>query len=329
MDAVLHVIASDHVPLPQGLEALRIDGELSDGPAPDAEPRAINSWLLQRQSYFLALANTATAPVSIRQHSEQTSEQCQLLGPAGRAVERLLKDVPDRAVVFWCGESLQEQLSLCWLVHFLVRAHGSRVRMSVVHSFAPSTSPAATGGIGGHGGSTTTNLTPNLRSAACSLWTAFSVGSPADFETCAFVHERHPLFGYLPTLTQRLPSLRTGLSVWERRLVGRLMAGDETHVAVARALGSHRKSRDLIGDRVLLDRLYELARAGLLAEHGEGKQLRGPSFAPTALGRRVFRGRANRVELAGFDRWFGGTRLRTPDGSMWWFDWRTRRVTPG
>lgn len=64
----------------------------------------------------------------------------------------------------------------------------------------------------------------------------------------------------------------------------------------------------------MADYFFEFEGDGLLTHEPREKA---DYFYLTDSGRRVLAGDANRVELVGFDRWFGGTHLRSGD-TMWW-----------
>ena len=61
-----------------------------------------------------------------------------------------------------------------------------------------------------------------------------------------------------------------------------------------------------------------LAAGGLLEQEGDGCDYRTTRYRSTDPGRRVLAGDASRVEIAGFDRWFGGSHLDGSCGALWW-----------
>ncbi|MEO0603066.1 MAG: hypothetical protein AAF211_16625 [Myxococcota bacterium] len=156
------------------------------------------------------------------------------------------------------------------------------------------------------------------------MWTAYTTGDPGRFFDLVLGHP-DSLIGGLRDLRNRLPHPDTGLTFWEAQLLT-LLRGAEALPAgelVGRALqlGERPGRRDLGGDVVVMRWLAELDRADLVALHGPG-EMWNTSFRLTELGAAVLDGLEDRVALAGFDRWFGGTRLR---GAEWSWDGHTVR----
>ncbi|MEM6928563.1 MAG: hypothetical protein AAF602_16625 [Myxococcota bacterium] len=167
-------------------------------------------------------------------------------------------------------------------------------------------------------------LDPTEHALLVDVWTAYTMGDPGRFFDLVHAHP-DSLIGGLCDLRNRLPHPDTGLTAWETQLLNLLRGADSRRAGalVGRLfrLGARPGTRDLGGDLVVMRWLVELGQAGLVAMDGPG-QMWNSSFRLTDLGAAVLAGREDRVALAGFDRWFGGTRMRE---ALWTWDGRTVR----
>ncbi|HEY0640822.1 MAG TPA: hypothetical protein VGD67_24590, partial [Pseudonocardiaceae bacterium] len=172
------------------------------------------------------------------------------------------------------------------------------------------------------GGATLTAAALDL---AASAWAALTAPTPEGWASVAatvsgelrFVPEAFDRLG------RELPSTRDGLSLTERRVLAASAGGPLPAAAVFRQV-SARETRPFLGDSGCFRLITGLVADGLLAAATPV----GPDteVAPTGDGRRVLGGSADRVDLAGFDRWVGGTHVVAPD-AMWRWDEGTERVT--
>jgi len=159
-------------------------------------------------------------------------------------------------------------------------------------------------------------------------WTAYSEGDPAAFLALVDDHSDSVVAG-LGHLCHRLPHTRTGLTYWEHRMISYIRdhPGTRSAAAISEALlHSERTGRlDLSGEDVLWDWLAELSGAGILDLQGGGESWNS-SLALTEVGAAVLEGKRSRLDVAGFDRWFGGTHLRYPAGPLWTWDGTVARL---
>lgn len=159
------------------------------------------------------------------------------------------------------------------------------------------------------------------RERLAALWRAFVSPDPAAFFALAWAGAGSPTTDALPAWLGAFPDRRTGLTVWEERLLARVIAHDgETAAHTLSALLVDHVGPDQTGDGILLWRLKDLVAAGLLRrERAGGQGYAAWRYRATPLGHAVAAGERNRVEEAGFDRWLGGAHVTTaPGGAMWW-----------
>ena len=238
-------------------------------------------------------------------------------------------------VVVWTGDTASEQLHLCWLAAVLpvsCNIHVARAGMGIDRAV----------GIGHLDGQELAATQWELigqeaRAELAGIWRAYVASSPEGFVDYVGGVAVGSLTTTAPTamisglkgLLGRFHSVDTGLTVWEEALLRRIVAYPSE--AVDEIVWGVIRQRpvdecDFIGDLSLLGCLRELADGGLLAHDGDSEDGGRGRYVLTALGRDVLAGRVNRVRVAGFDRWFGGTRLRAVDGAMWWRDGDRVRV---
>ena len=112
----------------------------------------------------------------------------------------------------------------------------------------------------------------------------------------------------LRRLLEELPGTRDGLGRTERQLLEAVAAGARTR-GDAFLASMAAEEAPFMGDSIAFDRLAGLE--GLVHDNG--------SLQLTEDGEAVLAGRADRVELIGFDRWIGGLHVRA-EGPLWRWD---------
>ena len=120
----------------------------------------------------------------------------------------------------------------------------------------------------------------------------------------------------LKRLLEELPGTRDGLGRTERQLLEAVAAGARSRVDAFLACMAAEEA-PFMGDTIVFDRLAGLA--GLVRDNGE--------LELTPDGEAVLAGRADRVDLLGFDRWLGGLHVRA-EGPLWRWD-HARAVLTG
>jgi hypothetical protein len=155
-----------------------------------------------------------------------------------------------------------------------------------------------------------TAVTPEHVHLARAAWDVFRGDDPrALARAAATPDDRLPyLAPALRRLLEELPGTRDGLGRSERQLLEAVAAGARTQVDAFLASMAAEEA-PFMGDTIAFDRLDELD--GLVSGNG--------SLRLTERGEAVLAGRADRVELLGFDRWLGGLHVRA-DGDLWRWD---------
>jgi hypothetical protein len=168
-------------------------------------------------------------------------------------------------------------------------------------------------------------------------WGAFTADDPGALGRLIFEH--HPGLPFLAPALRRLleeyPWVGDGLGRTERLALEALRDGAESSAEVF-ARVQEREAAPFMGDATLWRRLALLA-------HGPEPLLAGPEGAPpppdeaalsdtplrlTSCGRQVLAGEADRVALAGVDRWIGGVHLEGPEARWRWDPAGARLVRP-
>lgn len=220
--------------------------------------------------------------------------------------------------IVWAADAVAEQIMACWLAETL--PIGVRLRCArpenpwkdrYEYNRVASTRSeylAAT---------ESRPVTDMERAQLRALWRAFLEPTPERFFALARENAGRPLANSLHWLLSRFPEKRDGLTFWERTLLAALAAPkSRNHLFRSIADGAYALDRpDHPEEPELADYFYELEGDGLLSHERRAAAY----FYFTDSGRRVLEGEANRVDLVGFDRWFGGTRIWSDD-TMWWRD---------
>jgi hypothetical protein len=169
-------------------------------------------------------------------------------------------------------------------------------------------------------------------------WSAFTAADPAAIEAL-LAADTSALPDLAPALRRHLeqfPAVGDGLSRAERQLMLAVAGGARTPAEAFVALAAT-EERPFLGDAIAWDYLADLGRAPhpLL-----GRPDRSPLLPPdgafpnqplalTEIGRAVLAGRADRVALAGLDRWLGGVHLTGPTIPWRWDAAAGRLTSPG
>ena len=153
------------------------------------------------------------------------------------------------------------------------------------------------------------------RAAASEAWRAFTSAPPDRWSIDGGGDVLRFAAAALRRMQQDLPWTTDGLALTERRLLEPLLDGP-LEPAVLFDASQRWEEPKFLGDTSAFWRLDALAP---LVANDNG------TYRLTADGEAVLAGKADRVELAGFDRWLGGTHVRAPD-ALWRWDAREERV---
>ena len=243
---------------------------------------------------------------------------------------------PDDEIVLWLEHDLFDQLLLAR--HLARAARGAfgaaRLTMVTLDRF-PGVEPFH--GLGQLRGAQLATLFPGRRPVSdaqraqgAAAWGAIGGGDPRAVAALAAGVAADGDAGALPFLGAALarwleeyPAVDDGLARTERQLLDGLAAG----VTGAHALfrdGQRREAAPYLGDTSWWARARALAAGArpLVTIAGDRPGPAPPAAAALALaadGAAVREGRADRIALAGFDRWIGGVRLHAaPGGDVAW-----------
>ena len=161
-------------------------------------------------------------------------------------------------------------------------------------------------------------VTDDDRRAASDAWRLFTSAPPDQWSVDGGGEVLRFAPAALRRMQQDLPWSTDGLALTERRLLEPLLDGP-LEPAELFTTSQRWEEPKFLGDTSAFSRLDALAPL-VVNEH--------EAYRLTPDGEAVLAGEADRVELAGFDRWFGGTHVRAPD-ALWRWDAREERVVSG
>lgn len=268
-----------------------------------------------------------------------------LLSSLERRDQQLLDALgDDTQVVLWFEHDLYDQLQL---LDVLSLAHTAAAvpEMIVIGSFPGKASFA---GLGELTAPELETLWPSRRpveqmalETAAAAWDALQAAEPTALVEWATQETKSLPFlaPALRRLLEELPAQTNGLSRTERNALEAIDAGARTPSA-AFVAAQRLEDAPFLGDTWFYRSLSVLGQgAHRLLETDDGTPLPPPpplsdsqQFARlqlrlTPTGERTLRGKADRVELLGIDRWIGGTHL-TPDNAWRWDPTKHKLVPP-
>jgi DNA-binding transcriptional MerR regulator len=290
---------------------------LHEGPVPSL-PRAA---LLRTRARFLTECGWGSERALL---SSLERRDAQLLDALGDGLE----------VVLWFEHDLYDQLQL---LDVLALAHTVEVEpeLIVVGSFPGKPSFAGLGEL--TAGELETlwpsrrQAEPSMLQAAADAWEAFRAPDPTALADRA-TRETPGLPFLAPALRrllEELPAPADGLSRTERSALRVVDAGAVTPPA-AFVAAQRLEEAPFLGDTWFYRTVSALGQGdNRLLETRDGAELTPPpplgdsllfarlELRPTAAGKRVLAGEADRVELLGVDRWIGGTHIARDNDWRW------------
>ena len=269
---------------------------LHEGPVPPYSPDELRR---VRAEYLSTLGDGGPAAVEaeLRERDERLDDAITILEP----------------VVLWFEHDLYDQLQLIQILAGLPDMP-TRVELICIGSFPGRPGFAGLGELEPEELASLwplrTAVTPEHVHIARAAWDVVRGEDPrALAREAATPDERLPyLAPALRRLLEELPGTRDGLGRTERQLLEAVAAGARTRVDAFLASMAAEEA-PFMGDTIAFDRLAGLE--GLVHDNG--------SLELTADGEAVLAGRADRVELLGFDRWIGGLHVRA-EGPLWRWD---------
>ena len=292
---MLHVTNGDVAA--EGIVLARFDGEvlpwrdvLHEGPVPAV---ATAEELREVRARFLARSGWTEVRTALED-----------LTARDRRLERAL--ARGEELVLWFEPDLYDQLQLLQILDRVARA-SSRSRISGVfpgESIGPMTSSQLVACFA---------RARDLGSSEVELgrraWDAFRDPDPRKIERLLAedLSELPDLADALLRHLEQFPSVAEGLSRSERQILGTLLSGPKEFGELFRE-SQAAEHHHFVGDAVFENYLDELATATapLVRRSTEGV------WSITQLGEAVFRGRTDRVDTVGLDRWLGGVWLHAP-----------------
>ncbi len=235
-----------------------------------------------------------------------------------------------RSITLWLGTGLADQLQLAWLVQALRLLGADPARLSTVQFSGAgrkvfevvSVAVLNPREIAAHPAAAA--LTPAAIAELDAAWAAATAPEPA-----ALANYLASSSGTLPllpraiaTLLDRYPDHRSGLGVWDRRLLKHTAGHGPSAVRIiGHTLANSMEGPDWVGDDYLFHRLQGLGAADLahplLSLNRHRAPMRETTVEITNTGRAVLRGKANAVHLNGIDDWIAGVHLDSRAGRVW------------
>jgi hypothetical protein len=223
----------------------------------------------------------------------------------------------ERAIAVWAGVGLPDQLLLAWVVFLFDRLDLDLSKLAIVQ-FEKLGSTWDVLSLGELGPEEIRDRQPTphqLDSGDADelrrLWNVYTSDDPADL--ARYVAGSSPLpiaHRSVSELLYRYPDVRSGLGVWDERLLRHALdKGPAAMRVIGHTMATH--SLDWQGDMHLFHRLLGMAtgRSPLISLTGSRTTMRGCEVKLTSFGQEVLAGNANRVHENGIDDWIGGVHL--------------------
>lgn len=224
----------------------------------------------------------------------------------------------EQAIVAGAGQGLPDQLLLAWIVFLFDRLNLDLSKLAIVQfeKLHPTQDVISVGEVSPENIRQHRPAPHRLDSEEVEelrrVWKVYTSDDPAALSS--YVAENSPIpiaHRAVRELIYRYPDVRSGLGVWDERL---LHYTSDKGPAAARVIGytmGSSVSLDQQGDMVLFYRLIGLAaaRSPLVSLTGSRTTMRGCEVKLTSFGQDVLAGKANAVEENGIDDWIGGVHL--------------------
>ena len=300
-------------------DRLLIDQDvLSCGPTPPSNDLA--AWNKLRIDYWSSFVPGGAA--------EHVHSRFNLVDNAQRLADA-------EVVHIWAATGVSEQLFIAFVVHLVKLVGGDPTKLALVQ-FEAIGDGRKNDRIIGLGELDEEQLraapdpAPMSDETAQLYLNAWSVLTSPDPMLLAGFAREHPeasrwLRLAMQLMTRRFPDRRTGLSYWDRALLGRVAArGPEVSRIIGYTMAETYVLGDLVGDWYLFGRLLRLGRASnpkpLLTLNGDLTSIRHTEAVLTPFGAEVLRGAASNYPANPIDDWAAGVRLSSEEGAVWFND---------
>ena len=309
LDQALHIVGGDsaagslRVALRPGRDRVLINEDmLSCGPAPATADLGV--WRSAREEYMRDIYGES--PV---------------FSFGGYAASGLLMNAErlaqERAVAVWVGLGLPEQLLLAWVVFLFDRLELDLSKLAVIQfeTLRPAQDVLSLGELSPDDirnyRPAPKQLSPEEAEDLRRLWRVYTSDDPAALSRYVAGSSVMPIaHRAVRELLYRYPDVRSGLGVWDERLLRHALDKGPTALRViGYTLGT--QSLDRQGDMHLFRRLVGMAavRSPLISLAGSRESMRGCEVRLTSFGHDVLAGNANTVHESGIDEWIGGVHL--------------------
>jgi len=221
--------------------------------------------------------------------------------------------------VVWAGLGLPDQLLLAWVVFLFDRLDLDLSNLAIVQfeTLRPAQDVLSLGELGPEDIRNYQPAPHQLNSEETEelrhLWEVYTSDDPAALSRYVAGSSPMPIaHRAVRELLYRYPDVRSGLGVWDERLLRHTL---DNGPGAARVIGHTLASMSLDwqGDMHLFHRLLGMAavRSPLISLAGSRATMRGCEVRLTSFGHDVLAGNANTVHENGIDDWIGGVHLRS------------------
>ncbi len=224
-------------------------------------------------------------------------------------------------IVVWAGLGLPDQLLLAWVIFLFDRlsVDFSKLRVVQFERLRPRQRVLSLGELDPE---EIRNYCPEPRQLDSQdveelrrTWRVYRSDDPTALAKYVTGDSPMPiLHRALSQLLYRYPDVRSGVGVWDERLLHyTLEEGPAAARVIAYTFGIT-ESPDCVGDQYLFRRLIGMGNveltSPLISVTGSTRIMRGCEVRLTAFGQDVLSGKANNVHENGIDDWIGGVHLR-------------------
>ncbi len=224
-------------------------------------------------------------------------------------------------IVVWAGLGLPDQLLLAWVIFLFDRLSVdlSKLRVVQFERLPPRHRVLSMGELAPE---SIRNYCPEPRQLDLQdveelrrTWRVYRSDDPTALSKYVTGGSPMPiLHRALSQLLYRYPDVRSGVGVWDERLLHyTLEKGPAAALVIANTFGIT-VSPDCVGDQYLFRRLIGMGNVALtsplISVTGSTRIMRGCEVRLTAFGQNVLSGKVNNVHENGIDDWIGGVHLQ-------------------
>ncbi|MCZ6743637.1 MAG: DUF1835 domain-containing protein [Alphaproteobacteria bacterium] len=224
-------------------------------------------------------------------------------------------------IVVWVGLGLPDQLLLAWVIFLFDRLNVdlSKLRVVQFERLRPRQRVLSMGELDPE---EIRNYCPEPRQLDSQdveelrrTWRVYRSDDPTALSKYVTGDSPMPvLHRAISQLLYRYPDVRSGVGVWDERLLHYTLEEGPAAALVIGYIFGYSESPDYVGDTYLFRRLIGMGNveltSPLISVTGSTRIMRGCEVRLTAFGQNVLSGKANNVHENGIDDWIGGVHLR-------------------